>query len=252
MHKSKAPILTSNHTDEFYPEEWDIRTGAIALIDKELGWTSFDVVKKVRGSLSRAYQKKRFKVGHAGTLDPLATGLLILLMGKATKEQDNFMRQDKVYEGAMELGYTTASYDAEQEKISSGDPSEIDLEGLRSVSKKFLGDIVQIPPMYSAIKHKGKPLYKYARKGQSLKVKKRVVTIHNLEILSFSDNIAKFRVNCSSGTYIRSLAHDMGQLLGCGAYLTQLRRISIGDLHINDAMSVNELVGLIDERYVST
>lgn len=242
-------ILSKDKLETFYPDKWDIREGVVALINKPIGYTSFDVVKKIRSRLRKAYGIKRFKVGHTGTLDPLASGLLLVLMGKATKQQNVFLLEDKTYSGTMELGYTTASYDSELEKIKGGETRDISLEDVQRVAEKFLGEIIQIPPIYSAIKMKGIPLYKYARKGKEVELRERTAFIKSISIVSLDNNFVKFKVSCGSGTYIRSLAHDMGQELGCGAYLSQLCRTAIGKYNLEDALSINELISVIEDRY---
>lgn len=242
-------ILNRVNLDELQPDTWDIREGAVALVDKPLEWTSFDVVNKIRYALSRAYKKKRFKVGHAGTLDPMASGLVLILMGKATRLQDEYMKEDKIYEGVLELGYVTESFDREKEKVKYGEVEGITMESLKNTAEKFIGKIEQVPPVFSAIKVDGVPLYKYARSGKQVEVKTRIVDIYDFEIEDFNDNLVKFRVKCGSGTYIRSLAHDFGMELGCGAYLYDLRRVAIADYKIEDAVSINELVSVIDTRY---
>lgn len=245
-------ILNRNNLHDLQPDKWDIRDGVIALIDKPLNWTSFDVVKRLRGVLRKAYGIKRFKVGHAGTLDPLASGLILVLMGKATKRQDEYMKRSKIYEASMELGYITASYDAETEKVKYGNPETVTRGQIEDTARKFVGEIKQMPPIFSALKVKGIPMYKYAREGKKVEVKERKVIIHDLNIDSYEENIVEFTVNCGSGTYIRSLAHDLGQELGCGAYLKSLRRMTIGEFNLEEALSVSDLISVIEERYLTS
>ncbi|MEP2667433.1 MAG: tRNA pseudouridine(55) synthase TruB [Cyclobacteriaceae bacterium] len=208
----------------------------VLLINKPLRWTSFDVVRKLRGVL------KIKKIGHAGTLDPLATGLLILCTGKMTKQIETFQAQEKEYTGKMILGQTTPSYDLETEPTLPVDISGITEEKIIEATSKFTGSISQIPPLHSAIKVDGKRAYKLARAGSDAKLKVREVTISTFEITDVNLLEVGFRVVCSKGTYIRSLAHDMGQALGVGAYLSELCRTRIGDFLLKDAQTLEELV----------
>ena len=212
----------------------------IILVDKPIGWTSFDVVAKIRSKLSKQHGKK-VKVGHAGTLDPLATGLLIVLAGKATKQQDQFMKLDKVYEVAITLGQTSSTDDEEGEKVkvSTKQPSNEDvLEALEA----FEGKIQQIPPAFSAIKVDGKRSYKLARAGKEVKIEPRQVTIYSIKDIVYDYPKLRFTTKVSSGTYIRSLARDIGQKLGTGAYVSGLRRTSIGEYSLNSSRSVEEIL----------
>lgn len=208
--------------------------GKVLLIDKPLRWTSFDAVKKVR-ILTRIS-----KVGHAGTLDPLATGLLIICTGKFTKKINEYMAQEKEYTGTFTLGAVTPTYDLESEPVDHKDISSISIEQIREATIPFTGEIMQMPPAHSAIKKDGVPAYKLARKGKEVKLEPRRVTIKAFEIVSYEAPVAHFRVVCSTGTYIRSLAQDIGQALGCGAYLSSLRRTRIGEFQVDDAMSIPE------------
>jgi tRNA pseudouridine55 synthase len=203
--------------------------GAVILIDKPLEWTSFDVVGKIRNTI------RVKKVGHAGTLDPLATGLLILCTGKMTKRIDEYQAQEKEYEGELVLGKTTPSFDLETEVDQEFDISALTEEMIRGNVTGFVGTIQQIPPLYSAIKVNGVPLYKKARKGQEVEIKAREVTISEFEITEVQLPVVKFRVVCSKGTYIRSLVRDFGVALGNGAYMSALRRTRIGNFHVKDA-----------------
>ncbi len=213
--------------------------GQVILIDKPLEWTSFDVVKKVRGSI------RIKKVGHAGTLDPLATGLLIVCTGKRTKSIEEFMGQEKEYTGSFTLGETTPTYDLESEPEGDADLSSLTEERIKSATENFLGTIDQIPPIHSAIKVGGKRVYQLARKGEEVKLEPRKVQISEFEITQIDLPEIKFRVVCSKGTYIRSLANDFGQLLGTGAYLSSLRRTRIGDFSVEDAYQLPDLVEII-------
>lgn len=208
----------------------------VLLINKPLRWTSFDVVRKLRGIL------KIKKIGHAGTLDPLATGLLILCTGKMTKQIDTFQAQEKEYTGKMVLGQTTPSYDLETEPTAQQDISGVTEQMIAEAATRFTGLISQIPPLHSAIKVDGKRAYKLARAGSDTKLKAREVNISTFEITDVNLPEISFRVVCSKGTYIRSLAHDMGQALGVGAYLSELCRTRIGDFLLKDAQSLEELV----------
>ncbi len=209
----------------------------IILIDKPAGISSFGVVAKVRGEL-RAQFGHKVKVGHTGTLDPFATGLLILLSGKYTKKSSEFLKLDKVYEATMKLGYTSSTGDPEGKITKSADDHLRPKEGTSVISaalKSFIGKITQTPPRYSAIKINGQRAYKLARKGQDFEIPSREVTIYSIEILDYNYPKLKIRVHCSSGTYIRTLAEDIGKALGTGAYLTALRRIQIGDYTLANA-----------------
>ncbi|MEP2772320.1 MAG: tRNA pseudouridine(55) synthase TruB [Fulvivirga sp.] len=209
--------------------------GNVILVDKPLEWTSFDVVKKLR------YFLKVKKIGHAGTLDPLATGLLVLCTGKMTKQIEKFQGQEKEYTGQFTLGQTTPSYDLETAPTEPVDISHITLEHLNETKKQFEGVIDQTPPIFSAIKVKGKRAYESARKGEDIKLKSRQVEIKLFDIVSFEGNKVAFKVVCTKGTYIRSLAHDFGQKLGTGAYLSELRRTRIGNFRVEEAKTIEEL-----------
>ena len=209
--------------------------GSTLLINKPLNWTSFDVVKKVRNILKNHYQIKKIKVGHAGTLDPLADGLLILCTGKWTKKIEEFQNQEKEYTGTFVLGATTPSYDLETEINQTFDLSSLTEEQIRSNRNLFIGDIEQAPPIFSALKKDGVRLYEYARKGVEIEVKKRNVNISTFEISRIELPEIDFKIRCSKGTYIRSIAHDFGKSLDNGAYLSKLRRTKIGKFNLEDA-----------------
>ncbi|MCA6073317.1 tRNA pseudouridine(55) synthase TruB [Fulvivirga sedimenti] len=215
------------------PEE-----GSVLLVDKPLTWTSFDVVKKLR------YALKVKKIGHAGTLDPLATGLLILCTGKMTKQIDSFQAMEKEYEGEIVLGKITPSYDLETDVQEFGDTSGITEDQIEQALNKFRGTISQVPPQFSAIKVDGKRAYESARKGKKIKMEPRQVEIKQFDLEKISTDRYKFTVVCSKGTYIRSLAHDFGQALGTGAYLAALRRTRIGNFHVKDASTIEALTAL--------
>ena len=202
------------------------------MIDKPLRWTSFDVVRKIRNLI------RIKKVGHAGTLDPLATGLLIICTGKFTKKINEYMAREKEYTGSFTLGATTASYDLEQEPENFKSFEHLTQEEIRSVAKPFTGEILQVPPAHSAIQINGKRVYELARQGKEVIIEPRKVTIKEFEITTIEMPLVYFRVVCSTGTYIRSLANDFGKILGCGAYLSGLCRTRIGEFKIEDAMTM--------------
>jgi tRNA pseudouridine55 synthase len=220
--------------------------GNVVLINKPLSWTSFDVVKKVRNILRTHYQVKKIKVGHAGTLDPLADGLLILCTGKWTKKIDEFQNQEKEYTGTFILGATTPSYDLETKINQTFDINNIREEELREKTKLFIGEIEQVPPVFSALKKDGVRLYEYARKGIDVEVKKRLVKVNTFEITRIDLPEVDFRVVCSKGTYIRSLAHDFGKSLDNGAYLSKLTRTKIGDFKLQDAIDLQSFENMIN------
>lgn len=223
----------------------DFEEGALLLVDKPSGWTSFDVVNKLRYALRSKLGIKKIKVGHSGTLDPLATGLLIICTGKATKKINDLMGLDKKYSGEITLGASTPSYDKETEPDEYFETSYLTESSILKAVLELKGEQMQVPPMYSAIKIDGQPLYKKARKGKTIEVPARPVTIYDFEIKEFELPLIKFEVHCSKGTYIRSLAHDLGKNLQNGGYLSDLRRISIGPYHINQARKLDEWLGII-------
>jgi len=216
----------------------DYKEGQVLLIDKPLEWTSFQVVNKVRWLLRKEFQLKKLKVGHAGTLDPLATGLLILCTGKFTKKIDTYQAQEKEYTGTITLGATTPSYDLETEIDQTFDISKITEAQIHEATHQFIGEIEQQPPVFSALKKDGKRLYEFARAGEDVEVPKRKITISAFEITTIEMPNVSFRVVCSKGTYIRSLAHDFGKALHNGAHLSALRRTKIGDFSVEDAVSI--------------
>lgn len=220
----------------------DYLAGETLLIDKPLGWTSFDVVKKVRYHLCRAIGVKKLKVGHAGTLDPLATGLLVLCTGKSTKSIERVQGQIKEYEATIKFGATTSSYDAEFPEENITDTSHLTEEIIVEGITHFTGRVVQFPPVFSAIKVDGKRAFKSARKGKEVEIPSREVWVEKFELLSYGAAEAQVRVTCGKGTYIRSLAHDLGQHLGTGAYLTSLRRTAIGDFRVEDAWDIKAFI----------
>ena len=208
------------------------------LINKPLTWTSFDVVRKIRNTT-------KAKIGHAGTLDPLATGLLICCTGKMTKKINEYQAQEKEYTGTFTLGAVTPTYDLESEPQDHQPVPQLDKAALQAIADKFTGPQQQLPPIHSAIKQNGKPIYHLARQGVEVKVEPRSIVIHVFEITAVELPVVHFRVQCSTGTYIRSLAHDFGAAVGCGAHLSSLCRTRIGAFRLEDAIDVNEFI----ERY---
>lgn len=214
--------------------------GRVLLIDKPLHWTSFDMVRKIRNAV------RIKKVGHAGTLDPLATGLLIICTGRFTKKINEYMAQEKEYTGSFTLGAVTPTYDKESTPFDVKDTAAITTEQIHAATKNFIGDIQQMPPIYSAIKKEGVASYDLARRGIAVELKARTISINAFQITSIQMPVVTFRVVCSTGTYIRSLAHDFGALLGCGAYLSELRRTRIGAYTVENAQGIEEfLLGLM-------
>ena len=216
--------------------------GEVFLIDKPREWTSFDVVKKVRNAL------RIKKVGHAGTLDPLATGLLIVCAGKQTKQIDGYMGQEKEYTGTFVIGATTESFDLEKPVVPVADPSHIQLDDVLKAAAQLTGDILQVPPMHSAIKVDGKRVYESARKGIEVQMEARPTQVREFEITRFEGDEIDFRISCSKGTYIRSLARDLGELLGTGAYMKSLCRTRIGNFRLSDAHELTDLIEEIKAR----
>ncbi|WP_210464546.1 tRNA pseudouridine(55) synthase TruB [Rufibacter roseolus] len=221
---------------------YDFEAGAILLIDKPLTWTSFDVVKKTK------YALRIKKIGHAGTLDPLATGLLILCTGKFTKRIEEIQAQEKEYTGTFVLGHTTPSFDLETEIDSTAPTEHLTEEMLREAATSFLGEIDQTPPIYSAVKVNGERAYALARRGEEAEIKSKRITIKEFTLTGVEGNQVHFKVVCSKGTYIRSLARDFGLKLGCGAYLSKLVRTRIGNYRLEDAMSLDQLQELREKQ----
>jgi len=219
-----------------------LEEGKIILINKELRWTSFDVVKKIRRTL------RIKKVGHAGTLDPLATGLLIVCAGKMTKQINSFMHLEKEYVGTMVLGKTTPSVDLETAFDSEQNIEHIKEKEILDLTGNFIGQLKQVPPIYSAIKKDGSPLYLKARKGEDVQIEPRAVEAMEFEITNITLPEVKFRLVCSKGFYVRSLVRDFGNALGIGAYLLELKRTRIGQYKLDDAMNINEFVHSVDEE----
>lgn len=226
----------------------DFKAGEVLFFDKPLGWTSFDVVNRVRWKLCREVLKeKKLKVGHAGTLDPLATGVMIVCTGKKTKEIDYYQYQTKEYIAEICLGATTPSFDLEHPVDAEYPTEHITEELIRKVLPTFLGEIWQTPPAYSAIKVDGKRAYDYARKGEDVEIKPKLLVIDEIELLSFADRVMKIRVVCSKGTYIRALARDIGKALQSGAHLISLRRTRVGNVRVEDCMNMEQFEELLSE-----
>jgi tRNA pseudouridine55 synthase len=224
-------MITKDSIGKF---SFDFQLGESILIDKDKGPTSFGVIGNIRKAIGIK------KVGHAGTLDPAATGLLIICTGKKTKEIHLFQDLDKTYTGIISIGKKTPSMDAETDFIEEIDCGNITIEDIESVKKNFLGKILQTPPMYSALKYKGKALYKYARKGVEIERAAREVTISKFEITKFENPDVHFEICCSKGTYIRVIADDLGKALNVGGYLKKLRRTRIGEYSVEDALTIDE------------
>jgi len=223
----------------------DFKEGQIQLFDKPLGWTSFQVVNKVRWLIRKSCNIKKIKVGHAGTLDPLASGLLIICTGKFTKKIDELQGQEKEYTGTFILGATTPSFDMETAINKTFETSHISEEDIHGAGLEFIGEIDQVPPVYSALKKDGKRLYEYARSGEEINIPSRKTTITEFEITEIRFPEVDFRVVCSKGTYIRSLANDFGMSLGTGAYLSSLRRTKIGGFLVEDALDIENFENLL-------
>ena len=219
--------------------------GEVLLINKPLHWTSFQLVNKLRWLIKRKLGIKKIKVGHAGTLDPLASGLMIICTGKKTKEISQHQAAEKEYIATLKLGATTPSYDGETEETYFYPTKHISKELIISVCNQFIGEIEQLPPIFSAIKVKGKKLYQSARKGNKVEIKPRIIRINEIEIISMDLPYIKLRVSCSKGTYIRSLAHDLGKAMNTGAWLCELQRTKIGSETIKNAIDINDFQQMI-------
>lgn len=224
------------------PKKYDFQQGEILLFDKELEWTSFDLVQKVRNKLCRALGIKKLKVGHAGTLDPKATGLMILCTGKATKQIESLQAEEKEYIATLKLGATTPSFDLETEEDAQYPTEHINQTKIEEVLKQFTGEQLQVPPVFSAVKVDGKRAYTHARKGQDVKLNAKLIRIPHIELIRFEGSQLVIRVVCSKGTYIRALARDIGEALNSGAYLTGLKRTKIGKFDVEEAMSIDFFV----------
>ena len=222
-------------------ERHPLETGQVILVDKPLNWTSFNVVSRVR-NWAHKQVGRRVKTGHAGTLDPLASGLLIICTGKFTKKIEEFQAQKKEYTGTFVIGSVTKSFDLESEVIPCGDYSHIGENEILAAVNRLTGQIMQVPPIFSAVKVDGKRAYNLARADKELKLDAKAVTLYEFEITRMALPQVDFRIVCSKGTYIRSVARDFGELLGCGAYLSALRRTKIGSFKVEDAQQVDEFL----------
>ena len=220
----------------------DYKNGQLLLIDKPLEWTSFQVVNKLRWHIRKTFQIKKIKVGHAGTLDPLATGLLIICTGKKTKQIEQYQAQVKTYTGTLVLGSTTPSYDLETEIDATYPTTHITEDLIHQTTAKFTGTIEQYPPVFSALKKDGKRLYEFAREGKEVEISARKIVIDFFNITAINGLEVDFEIQCSKGTYIRSLAHDFGKALNSGAHLSVLRRTKIGDFSVDHAISIDAFI----------
>ena len=225
--------------------EFQIQEGEVLLVDKPLTWTSFDVVNKMRYTIKKHLNVKKIKVGHAGTLDPLATGLLIICTGKKTKTIESLMGMVKEYTGTIKLGATTPSYDLESEENETFPTDHITKEQVEQTALSFIGEQEQLPPIFSAKKIDGKRAYDLARKGKDVEMKPSVITIDEFEVTRFENNEVDFRIVCGKGTYIRSIAFDFGKKVNSGGYLTALRRTKIGEFDVENALSVEGFVNQV-------
>jgi tRNA pseudouridine55 synthase len=219
---------------------FDFQKGEVLVFDKPLDWTSFDLVQKVRNSICRKLKIKKLKVGHAGTLDPKATGVLILCTGKATRSIDTFQAEEKEYIATLKIGATTPTFDLESEEDQEYAISHITEENVRETLEKFTGTIQQVPPVFSAVQVDGKRAYNLARKGVAVELKAKELLISEIELLEFSGSEMKIRIVCSKGTYIRALARDIGKALESGAYLTGLRRTRVGNVRVDEALDIQD------------
>lgn len=230
-------ILTQKVKSQF-----DFEKGEVLIFDKPLDWTSFDLVQKIRNTICRKMKIKKLKVGHTGTLDPKATGLMVLCTGKATGRIESLQADEKEYVATLKIGATTPSYDLESKEDRYFETSHITEIIFKDTLKKFIGIIEQIPPEFSAIKIDGKRAYKFARKGIAVELKPKILFIKEIEILSFTNCEVKLRIVCSKGTYIRALARDIGEALECGAYLVGLRRIRVGKYCVDQALNISDFL----------
>ncbi|HLT42247.1 MAG TPA: tRNA pseudouridine(55) synthase TruB [Sphingobacteriaceae bacterium] len=223
-----------------------LQNGQLLLIDKPLGWSSFQAVNKIKWDIKKTYKLKKIKVGHAGTLDPLATGLLLICTGKFTKKIAELQGQAKEYTGSITLGATRPSYDMETEIDQTFERDHISDEMIQAATQNFIGDIEQYPPVFSALKKDGKRLYEFAREGKAVDIQARTIHISSFEITKIEMPDVFFKVTCSKGTYIRSLAYDFGKALNSGAYLSTLRRTKIGDFNVDNAIDPNTFNSLLE------
>ena len=233
--------------DNFPETAEDFLDGQILLINKPLGWTSFDVVKKIKNLIRTKYSLKKIKVGHAGTLDPLATGLLIVCTGKFTKLISKIQGQEKTYTGTITLGGTTPSFDLETEVDNNYETAHITEELIKESTTQFIGEIDQKPPIFSALKKGGERLYEKARRGETIEIESRKVTVREFTITSIENLEVNFEIKCSKGTYIRSIAHDFGSALNSGGHLSKLCRTSIGEYQLSEAIDVETFKKLLNK-----
>jgi len=224
----------------------DFLTGQILLVDKPFGWSSFAVVKKIKNLIKKKYNLKKIKVGHAGTLDPLATGLLIVCTGKFTKKISEIQKQEKTYTGTITLGSTTQSYDLETTIDSYYNTSHITNDLINKTKKKFIGEINQKPPIFSALKKDGERLYKKARRGEKITLESRKVFVREFNVITFENLEISFEIKCGKGTYIRSIANDFGAALNSGGHLSKLCRTAIGDNLLSNAINIQILENLLN------
>jgi tRNA pseudouridine55 synthase len=239
----KEQILCSDIT--FMQKEirqFDFQKGEVLVFDKPLDWTSFDLVQKIRNNICRKMNIRKLKVGHAGTLDPKATGVMVLCTGKATGMIESIQAEEKEYIANLKLGATTPTFDLESEEDNYFETSHITEELFKETINKFIGTIEQVPPVHSAIKIEGKRAYEFARKGIEVELKSKVLVIKEIEIVEFTNAEVKLRIVCSKGTYIRALARDIGKALQSGAYLVGLRRIRVGNIRIDQAFNITEFL----------
>ena len=223
-------------------EDIDVQNGAILLVDKPLRWTSFDVVNKIKHEIRNKTGCKKFKIGHAGTLDPLATGLLIICVGKYTKQIPEFQQQTKHYEGTFTIGATTASHDLEKIPENFMPYNHLSREDILSAVNQFVGTIQQFPPVFSAVRINGKRAFEYARKEQEVVIQSKEITVHSFNIVRIELPEIDFEITCSKGTYIRSIARDLGEILGCGSYLSRLRRTKTGNFSVASALDITPFI----------
>ena len=229
-------------------EDVDLENGSILLVDKPLRWTSFDVVNKLKYEIRKITACKQFKIGHAGTLDPLASGLLVVCIGKCTKLIEEIQAQQKQYTGIFTVGATTASFDLEQEPENFLPFEHITHQQILLATKQLTGTIQQYPPLFSAVRVAGKRAFEYARSEQQVELKPKQITVHSFDIDNVNLPEIAFTINCSKGTYIRSIARDLGELLGCGAYLSELRRTKIGNFTVDFALDFTPFTEKNEER----
>ncbi|MCT4613336.1 MAG: tRNA pseudouridine(55) synthase TruB [Marinifilaceae bacterium] len=230
-----------------FETENDFQQGALIVLNKPYEWTSFDLVNKIKFKLKHKYRVKKIKVGHAGTLDPLATGLMLVCVGKYTKKIESLQSTTKEYIADIKLGESTPSFDLETEVDHTFPTDHITIEKIQESLTEFVGDIMQRPPTFSAVKVDGKRAYSYARAGKEVEIKEKPIRINSIEILSYENNILRLRIDCGKGTYIRSLARDIGQKLDSGAHLTALQRTKVGEYNIENALEIEDFISILEK-----